>query len=153
MKILGLDPALAKTGFAVIEGEKALDHGLINTGSSDVPVGDRLDFLRMAIQNIVSMHSPDVLILEDFWSVINNRVTHRKLQWAVGAIVIACRPMTPIFYNPSQWKKTVTNDGKATKDAVRKVVATRFGLKPKSLSFDEADALAVALCHYERCKP
>ena len=52
------------------------------------------------------------------------------------------------FYSPREIKTSVTGNGNADKDQVRKGVGMLLGIKNSAeIGYDESDALAVALCH------
>ncbi len=53
-------------------------------------------------------------------------------------------------YSPREVKKAVVGNGAASKDQVKYMVKSLLGLRETPKLFDATDALAVALCHYQR---
>lgn len=51
------------------------------------------------------------------------------------------------FYSPREIKASVTGNGNAGKDQVKRGVEMLLGIKDPEIGYDESDALAVALCH------
>lgn len=51
------------------------------------------------------------------------------------------------FYSPREIKTSVTGNGNAGKDQVKRGVEMLLSIKNREIGYDESDALAVALCH------
>ena len=62
MRILGVDPSLRSTGYAIVEGDrkkqKVIDFGLIKTRSSE-SLEDSLKHIAVSIEEVVQEHAPD----------------------------------------------------------------------------------------------
>jgi crossover junction endodeoxyribonuclease RuvC len=157
MKILGIDPGTATTGFGIIKVDgnniETIGWGLIETDKEDLP-GDRLVKIFNLMKKIVEDNTPDIIAIEKlFFS--NNAKTAMRVGQAQG-VMIYCGAMlglNVIEYAPGTIKKMITGSGRSDKKAVQQHIRKILGNQVKSKAhkrthFDNAaDALAVALCH------
>lgn len=146
MKILGVDPGLAVTGFGVIEGRT--DSRLIDCGAVRTPAGtpeaERLRTIFEKMRGIVEEHRPDVLAIEQLF-FNRNTPSAMAVAQARGVIIVAAAGMPVHEFTPSQVKLAVTGQGRATKDQVGYMVKALLALREVPKPDDVADALAVAL--------
>ncbi len=153
MFVLGIDPGLAVCGYAVVEktaaGERPITAGVIRT-EADQPVAGRLAELHRDLTAIVKERSPDVMAIEQVFSN-RNLMTAISVGRASGvALLVAAQAGIPVYeYTPSAVKAAVAGYGKATKDQIRYIVASRLRLQAHPEPADAADALAIALCHLQ----
>jgi len=151
MKILGIDPGTATTGFGLInkEGPKLtkIDCGVIST-SKDLDMSKRLSILFNDLQEIVQTHKPDVMSVEKLFFT-NNITTAMTVSQARGIVLlVASQNNIPIYeYTPLQVKMSATGYGKATKKQVQEMVKKILKLNVIPKPDDAADALAIAICH------
>ena len=156
MRILGIDPGTATTGFGVVnvnghEQYEVLDLGLIET-TKDTPHGQRLEQIYEGISQIILKHSPEVVAIERLFFA-TNALTAIAVGQAIGVIKLAIhRHNLPVFdYTPMQVKLYVGGSGKADKKQMKQVVRKLLKVKArpgrKSHFDDTADALAIAICH------
>ena len=151
MKILGIDPGTATTGFGLItkEGPKLtkIDCGVIST-SKDLDMPKRLSILFNDLQEIVQTHKPDVMSVEKLFFT-NNITTAMTVSQARGIVLlVASQNNIPIAeYAPLQVKMSATGYGKATKKQVQEMVKKILKLSVIPKPDDAADALAIAICH------
>jgi crossover junction endodeoxyribonuclease RuvC len=151
MKILGIDPGTATTGFGLItkEGPKLtkIDCGVIST-SKDLDMPKRLSILFNDLQEIVQTHKPDVMSVEKLFFT-NNITTAMTVSQARGIVLlVASQNNIPIAeYTPLQVKMSATGYGKATKKQVQEMVKKILKLSVIPKPDDAADALAIAICH------
>jgi crossover junction endodeoxyribonuclease RuvC len=151
MRILGIDPGLQKTGWGIIEAEdnriRFITCGLIKT-DSDLTLPERLAQIDIAMQEIISVHKPtDAAIEETFVNM--NASSSLKLQCARGvAMVVPARMGLPVHeYAANLVKKSIVGNGHATKDQIEMMVRTLIPTVGRALGADEADAIAIAICH------
>ena len=164
MKILGIDPGVATTGWGVIEQVKspASTRGRLSTrGGQKLKVkscgciltskkcsqAERLLLIAKEIQKIIKMHQPDIVAIEKlFFS--KNLKTAMAVSEARGAILTACASKgLPIYeFTPLEVKMAITGYGRAEKKQIQKMVKTILGLKDQPKQDDLADALACAIC-------
>ncbi|MDR1425385.1 MAG: crossover junction endodeoxyribonuclease RuvC [Rickettsiales bacterium] len=150
MIVLGVDPGLIKTGYGIIRAEGCnllyLASGTIFTNTK-MPMENRLRDIFNALSHLLTVHRPDYLSIEDTF-VNKNPLSSLKLGQARGtAILCAGLSGIEVFeYKPNTIKKSVTGIGKATKDQVGAMIKYIFPMA-KLKTEDEADALAIAICH------
>lgn len=147
MKILGIDPGIGICGFGLIEGQKALDFGVITTLQNS-PLPGRLKELYDSLQEIFDQTGPDVVSVEKlFFS--KNITTGISVAEARGLVLLTAEQRKlPIYeYTPNEIKKSITGYGNATKPQMQEMVKVHLGLKEVPKPDDAADALAAAITH------
>lgn len=149
MRILGIDPGLATTGFAVldVEGSKKrlITVGVIRTPAK-LPLGERLKELYADMHELLKEYKPKVCSIEQiFFS--KNVTTGIQVSHARGVIVMALHEHgVPLHeYSPSAMKRALTGDGRADKKAIQKMVMLELKLKDVPKPDDAADAVSLAL--------
>ncbi len=150
MRVLGVDPSLRSTGYAVIEGDRSsqsvLEYGLIKTKISET-LEQSLLHIADSIEEVVRLHRPDCLAIEDIFTHRNSRVA-LQLGHVRGVIMVICR-RSGLFsaqYSATRIKETVTGYGRASKEQVQNMVASTLNLEEIPPQ-DAADALAASLTH------
>jgi crossover junction endodeoxyribonuclease RuvC len=156
MRILGIDPGTATTGYGVIDTIDSdrytiLDYGLVST-SKDLPHGQRLELIFNGITEIIQKHQPEVVAIERLFFA-TNALTAIAVGQAIGVIKLAIHHQKlPVFdYAPMQVKLYVSGSGKADKKVMKATIKKMFKIREKKgqkTHFDDAaDALALAICH------
>lgn len=151
MIILGIDPGIARVGWAIVERQgsnfKSQKYGCFET-SSKREHSQRLVDIHAFISELIKKHNPDSLAIEELFFNKNTKTAFVVGQ-ARGAIILAsAQKKIPVFvYTPLQVKSAVTGYGKAEKAQVGKMVKTILKLSEIPKPDDTADALAVALTH------
>ena len=151
MIILGIDPGLDRTGWAILEKEGSdlnlLDSGLIHTKAA-IPLPERLEFIFDGINSITLKWKPMSAAIEEMF--LNKKTnTQANTVHARGVILLACRKagLSISSYNPKTIKKNVSGNGSADKLQMQKIVKMILRLKKIPKPDDVADAMAAALCH------
>ncbi len=149
-RILGIDPGLLHTGWAVIEtngnARKYIASGVIlptKTGE----LSERLAIIFNEVSKLVNTFAPDEASMEITF-VNKNPTTTLILGHARAAAMVAISVHNiPISeYEPNRVKKILTGAGHADKTAVDKMVRILLpAANPKTP--DESDAIAIALAH------
>ena len=153
MRVIGIDPGVAITGYGIIDesgtGYKCIDSGCIRTGK-DQNTAVRLQTIHDFIVELVFRHEPKALAVEKLFFSKNVR-TAFQVGEARGVIVLAAaRSNIDLFeYTPLQVKQAVAGYGNAEKMQVQKMVQMLLKLPALPAVDDEADALAIALCHLQ----
>lgn len=148
MKILGIDPGTATTGFAVIEktptGLVVLDYGVITTPPR-LSLPERLIELSADLQEILETYQPDLAAVESLF-FFKNQTTVFPVAQARGVIIytIAREKIPIVELTPLQVKQSITGYGQADKKQVQKMVKQIFALEKIPQPDDAADALAIA---------
>ncbi|OGS06329.1 MAG: crossover junction endodeoxyribonuclease RuvC [Elusimicrobia bacterium RIFOXYA12_FULL_51_18] len=152
MKILGIDPGLDRTGWAVLENSppvppRLLASGLIHT-EKGLPLQKRLAEIFDALSSIIRDHAPDEAAIEEvFFS--KRADTQANTTHARGVILLACEKLSRKItsYNPKTIKKTISGSGSAGKPQMQRIVQITLSLKEIPRPDDIADAMAAAICH------
>jgi len=152
MRILGIDPGIARCGWGAIETIKNSEFRVQNYGcietSAKLPVEKRLEQIHNEIEKIIKKYSVDCLAIEELFFNTNAKTAFVVGQ-ARGVILLAAsQGKLPIYiYTPLQVKIAVTGYGRAEKDQMGKMVKIILKLNSIPKPDDTADALAVALAH------
>jgi crossover junction endodeoxyribonuclease RuvC len=151
MKIIGIDPGTATTGFGVIEvidnTYNMVDGGVIKTPAKQADEL-RLEIIYNDLTNIINEIKPDVACVEQLFFA-QNVTTAMSVSQARGVILLAIikAGLDHESYTPLQIKQTLTGYGRADKKQIQEMVKTILGLNEIPKPDDCADALAVAICH------
>lgn len=151
MKILGIDPGTARTGYGLIEGSgtswKMVDCGLLETTPDESPAA-RLDRLGTLLRNLLAEATPDAVAVEKLFFA-KNVTTGMAVAEARGVIMVTLQQsgLEPAEYTGLQVKQSVTGYGQAPKQQVATMVCRLLGLAKAPKPDDVTDALAIALCH------
>jgi crossover junction endodeoxyribonuclease RuvC len=149
MIILGIDPALTRTGWGIIESQgssiKYISSGTISTKSTDL-LPSRLAFIADKIEKIILEFKPDLAGLEEIFINVNAS-SSIKLAHARGTImsVVGKYSIELKEFAPNKIKKTIVGVGRADKEQVLYMVNLIMPTA-KITQLDEADALAAAYC-------
>lgn len=150
MRIIGIDPALAVTGYGVIDSHNnrlsLIKAGAIITAYRQ-PLPQRLNKIYEAILDILKETKPDVLILEKLYVHYHHLTTAFLLGQARGIICLACaRENLPLVeYAATRVKKAIVGKGLASKAQVQKMVMDALSMKFLPRYADVTDALALAI--------
>ncbi|MBO8142068.1 MAG: crossover junction endodeoxyribonuclease RuvC [Firmicutes bacterium] len=148
MKILGIDPGTAVTGYGLIEDgaqPRALGYGGIRTPAG-IPEADRLLRIYAQVDELIRGTCPDVLAVERVF-FNKNASSALAVGQARGVVLLAAAQAgVPVFEpTPLEVKLAVTGEGRAGKRQVGYMVRVLLGLESRPQPDDAADALAVAL--------
>lgn len=156
MRVLGIDPGIAETGYGVVvvEGPRArpLDHGVLTTSSAQ-RLEQRVAEIHTHVADLIARHRPDAVALEDLY-VGGNPRTVLSVGHARGAVLSACglAGVPATGYAPAEIKATVCGYGRADKQQVQRMVTAILGMTAPPRSDHESDALAVAVCHAQAAR-
>lgn len=150
IRIIGIDPGLRRTGWGVIESDGVrLGHvasGVINSDKDD-DLAYRLRELFEGLTSVIAAFEPVEASVEETFVNENARAT-LKLGQARGMALLApaMKGLRIAEYPPNLVKKTVVGSGHADKRQIQAMIGFLLP-KAKFESADEADALAIAICH------
>jgi len=148
-RILGIDPGSRVTGWGVVDARgsavRYVASGCIRTQGEDIAV--RLREIFAGVGDIVAQHQPAELAIERVF-VHRNADSALKLGQARAAAICASfgRQLTVHEYAARAVKLAIVGQGGAEKPQVAHMVRALLQLTAPLVA-DEADALAVALCH------
>ena len=152
MIIVGIDPALAVSGYGVIRVNKStltlIEAGIIKTTAKET-VPARLDRIYRGVLKLISDTGADCLVLEKIFSHYKHPATACILGQARGVICLAAFTAgVPFFeYSATRIKKAIVGKGLASKAQVQRMVTHTLGLKTLTSCMDVTDALALAIAH------
>ncbi len=148
MKIMGVDPSLNNTGFAVIdENYTLLDSGVVKPAGSTLE--DRLFEIFEKLTEKIKEWQPDYFVMEDTF-YHRNPDTAIKLGAVKGVCLLAARRrgVNIITLSPTTVKLSITGDGRANKEKVAFMVNKILKLDVRFPShISDAIACAVAAVH------
>jgi crossover junction endodeoxyribonuclease RuvC len=155
MRVLGIDPGTERTGWGCVqhdgEAPVRVASGVLHLGRGLLP--ERLCRLHRELDRLFALYRPEACATEGLFY-------HRNVQSAlllghargVCLLVAAVHGVPVTEYPPARVKSAVVGHGAARKEQVGAMVAGVLGFEPLG-TFDETDALAVALCHLEAGRP
>jgi crossover junction endodeoxyribonuclease RuvC len=150
MRILGIDPGLARVGYGVIEvgdrsgGQRLLDCGMIRTdpGRSE---GHRMVEIAADLRQLVRAWRPDLAVVEKFFFYRSSTTISVVQARGVLVMTLARLGVPMLEFPPMQIKQALTGNGHAQKDEVLDAVMRELDLAHPPRPDDAADALAAAL--------
>ena len=151
IRILGIDPGTATTGYGVVNKVGAsptmVDYGIITTSPSENAPNRLLDIYGQ-INKIIDQYSPDVVVMERLFFA-KNQTTAIAVGKACGVMQFAAaqRNLPVIEYTPMEVKQAVVGYGGAEKKQVQYMIQRILSLREIPKPDDAADALALAVCH------
>jgi crossover junction endodeoxyribonuclease RuvC len=159
-RVLGVDPGLNTTGYAVVEvtpnGPHVCEAGIIRPthGRSTADLAQRLAILYTGIEEVIVQFQPEVVVVEQLYAHYDHPRTAILMAHARGVILLAAgkHNLPVVSYNATRIKKTITGHGRATQDQMQRTMQQELRLAKLPEPADVADALAAALCHYYAMK-
>ncbi|MGQ9559617.1 MAG: crossover junction endodeoxyribonuclease RuvC [Candidatus Oleimicrobiaceae bacterium] len=155
MIILGVDPGVARTGYGMVIGEgqrfAAAGYGSI-VSKAGLPLGKRLCTIYEELSALLDASPVQGVAVEELFLARNPRLA-LSVGHARGVVLLLAEQRgLPVFeYGVTEVKRAVTGNGLASKEQVRYMVSKLLGLREAPRIYDAVDALAVALCHAQRC--
>lgn len=151
LRVLGIDPGTATTGWAIIcekDGEmKPLAYGHIAT-SPEKSDEERIFEISRDLKNIIEKYQPTEAGVEEIF-FFKNQKTIITVAQARGAILLTlCQNNVRVAsYTPLQVKQAITGYGRADKKQMQAMTKSILNLAQLPKPDDTADAIAIALCH------
>ena len=148
MRIIGIDPGLARVGYGIVDeikGEKIMiDCGIIETKSTEKEE-KRLEEISNDLSSIICKWNPNYAAVEKFFFYRSS--TTISVVQARGVIIMTLgKHNLPIQeFPPMQIKLAVTGYGHSDKDEVLRSVMNELNITTPPKPDDAADALAIAL--------
>lgn len=149
MIILGIDPGSRITGFGLIDNHANridyIDSGNIKVSGASLP--QRLGYIFTAVGEVIQRHQPEQMSIENVF-MARNADSALKLGQARGAAICAAYQagLEIAEYAPREIKQAIVGSGAANKEQVQHMVKRLLGIQ-QGLQADEADGLAIAICH------
>ena len=156
MIILGIDPGSLNVGYGIIQVEK---RKIVAAGCDTIKINPKLQLTERLVQihagmdEIIAEYKPDIAVVETIFYGKNIKSAF-TLGHARGVIMLALAQQNIKIeeYSPREVKKSVVGNGNASKEQVAYVVQNILSLSTKPKTEDAADALAIALCQFNKNK-
>lgn len=152
MRILGIDPGTKNFGYSIIEIKKN-NPELITSGCLNISkISDhyiKLEKILSFVNSLIKDFEPEEMSIESpFYG--QNIQTMFKLGRVQGVAIAAgiSNNMKVAEYTPRQIKQAITGNGNASKEQVSRMILFLLNIKKEIETFDESDAIAIALTHY-----
>lgn len=156
MRVLGIDPGIAITGYGVIEERdgqlEALAYGEIRTPAGD-PLPLRLRRLYEGLRGLIQAHRPEAAAVERLFFGRNVTTAFAVGQARGVALLALAQAEIPVYeYTPADVKQALVGYGNAPKAQIQAMVRMLLRLPETPRPDDVADALAVAVCHLHHAR-
>lgn len=148
MKIISIDQATIKTGVAIFENKKLVNHYLINLANSKNPADKRLEEMMTSVKEVIESERPDVVLFENvaYQSNVQTLIVLARLQ---GSIIQTCinNNIEYKIISPQEWRTKldfITGRGckrEFLKNQAKLYVKIHY---KETVSEDEADAICIA---------
>ena len=150
IRVLGIDPGTAVTGYGVVEPANGRPGRLVECGvirtDARAKMWNRLDSLYEGVTELIERHRPDALAVESVFYGKNVR-SMVVLSQARGVILLAGAKagLEIQEFPPAQVKQSIAGTGGAAKAQVGYMVQQLLRLAAPPTPSDAADGVAVAL--------
>jgi crossover junction endodeoxyribonuclease RuvC len=160
MRILGIDPGLQVCGYACVEtagGVLRLRSGQVNPALLEAGVlrtaggraiETRLNQIAEDIDALLAKFKPEVVAVEQLYSHYAHPRTAILMGHARGVILQRCAQadIEVKSFSATRIKKSITGNGRASKEQIQRTIKTLLGLSTVPEPSDVADAIAAAMC-------
>lgn len=158
-RIIGIDPALRVSGYAVIDvpdasGGTGNRIRIVEAGVIRVPdapaMEERLLQIHHSLMEILTECQPQELAIENLFAHYQRTQPAILMGHARGVIMMTAAQfgISVTGYAATEVKKSVAGSGRAPKPQMQAAVCRHLGLTRVPEPHDVADALAIALCHH-----
>ena len=157
MRVLGIDPGLANTGWGIIDADgsrlRHVSHGSITTSPKQLN-GRRLLAIRLEILDIIQKYEPEIAGIESIYFA-KNQTSAIPVAQAMGVVLVTCEEqnLRVEAFSPPMIKQAVAGVGRADKAQMQELLRLILGLKDTPKPDHAADALAAAICRYNNLSP
>ncbi|MFO8083999.1 MAG: crossover junction endodeoxyribonuclease RuvC [Desulfobacterales bacterium] len=154
-KIIGIDPGLAATGIGIVAGSAAKITGYAYSSirtSKSMLLPLRLDKIFSEVFKVLEFEKPDLMVLEDIFSLKEYPKSGITLGKVAGVIMLAgCRAHVSVTeISVREAKQVLTGNGKADKAQLERSVRNQLGARLPIHPDHASDALALALIGFYR---
>ncbi len=149
MKILGIDPGLARTGVAILSREKKessfswkiLEHKVTE---------ERLWEYFKSLSELVNCEKPDQIVIENIFRGPNIKTLIKIAELRGVYLLLSQMQGLPVQeFSPREIKQSVTGSGASSKEQVRYMVKKILGIK-EELPLDVSDAFGAIICYINK---
>ncbi|MBW2193486.1 MAG: crossover junction endodeoxyribonuclease RuvC [Deltaproteobacteria bacterium] len=149
-KVIGIDPGLSETGVGIVRGARirvdGFSFGSIST-SKNISLPGRLDKIFSQLLLILQDEKPDLMVIEDIFSLKKYPKSGISLGKVTGVILLAgFQNDVPVVEVPvREAKQVLTGNGNASKNQLEMAVRRELNLATPIRPYHASDALALAL--------
>ena len=151
MKIIGIDPGLACTGFGIIEVNNnnlnLIDYGVVKTNSKEL-LNIRLNTIYEDLKYIIKKYKPTAMSVEQIFYGKNVKsallLGHSR---GIPLLLSAKFNLTLYEFSARRIKQSLTGNGNASKEQVQFMVKNLLSIDQLPNPTDASDALAAAICY------
>lgn len=150
MRVLGIDPGTATTGWGLVQSRGTrlihLAHGTIKTPAG-MPFEKRLDRIYAELKALIIEHKPDGLAIERlfFKQNVTNGIAVAQARGVI-ALAAAHAGLSIGEFSPREVKAAITSNGGADKRQMQAMIKILLNLDATPKPDDAADALGIAIC-------
>ena len=150
IKIIGIDPGLSATGIGIVRGNgptiQGYSFGSINTSSNN-SLPDRLDHIFSKLLQILKDENPDLMVVEDVFSLKKYPKSGITLGQVSGVVMLAGHRtgVSSVEVPVREAKQVLTGNGNARKQQLEEAVRHQLKHKTPIRPFHASDALGLAL--------
>lgn len=153
VRVLGIDPGLNITGYAVVSvtcGQVSLVEAGVVRSKPKQSFAKRIASIFNGVSELITELKPDTMGLEELYSHYERPKTSIIMGHARGVICLAAElnQVEIKSYAATQVKKIITGNGRASKTQVQLAVTRQLNLPEPPEPVDVSDAMAIAMCHY-----
>ena len=151
IRILGIDPGLQVCGYACLEtdgnAESFVEAGVFKTTGGQM-IEAKLNQIAEDIETILGRFRPNVVAVEQLYSHYAHPRTAILMGHARGVILQKCAAahVEVQSFAATRIKKSITGNGRASKEQMQRTIQTILGLPELPSPPDVADAMAAAMC-------
>lgn len=161
LMILGIDPGLANTGWAVLDCRSSIanrreasesDYQLINCGCLRTKITStsarRLNLIYDELEDLIKKYNIEAVAFESLFFAKNAK-SALKVSEAIGVVKVCGErnKIEVVSFTPLQVKMALVGYGRAQKEQVEIMVRTFLDLKENISPSHASDAVAVALTY------
>jgi crossover junction endodeoxyribonuclease RuvC len=151
MRVLGIDPGTARTGWGVVEFTngtlKSIDYGYVKTYTTQSKA-ERLKKIYYELLTVIYSVAPDDMAIEKIFFNANVKTALSVGQARGVCLLTAAIAGIPAYeYNTSEVKSLITGYGRSTKSEVAAKIKELLHLEAIPKPDDVSDALAIAATH------
>ena len=150
VKIIGIDPGLAATGVGIVSGHgsriDSYSFGSIHT-SKNTSLPSRLDKIFSKLLQLLKSEKPDLMVIEDVYSLNRYPKSGILLGQVTGIIQLAAfhAAVPSVEVSVREAKQILTGNGNADKQQFEKAVRHRLNHKAPIQPAHASDAAGLAL--------
>jgi crossover junction endodeoxyribonuclease RuvC len=149
--VVGVDPGTQRCGYGVVARVgsrlRVVESGVLVPGDHDLPL--RLALILEGLEAVLARARADAVAVETVFAGVSPRSALVLGQARGVVLAAAARAGLPVSeYAPQQAKLALTGNGRAEKAQMIRMARALFGVEARLA--DEADAIALAVCHIGR---